>query len=272
MRITFQDGIDLQKIIDSGQCFRAKQIENGLFRFVCREHAGYFRQTDSRHIELLYREEDASFWKIYFDKKRDYRQIAAEIRKKTDAFNAACRFGKGIRILRQDTWEMLITFLLSQRKSIPAIRTSLERIAEMCGQPVVTPWETLYLFPSPEALAALAPEQLQACGLGYRAPYIRDAALAVLHGDTDLESLHRLSDEQLFDALCSLHGVGTKIANCVMLFGFHRTDRVPMDVWMNRATVFYGEENGAFLQHGENAGILQQYVFYYALTHKKEFS
>lgn len=158
---------------------------------------------------------------------------------------------------------MLITFILSQRKSIPAIRTGVELLAERFGQVVDTGTERVSLFPSPAQLAAAAESDLRDCGLGYRTRYIQHAAQAVASGALDLKSLALLPDETLLAKLMEMDGVGKKVANCVALFGYGRTALAPIDVWIARLIQEDFDGQDPFPQYGAEAGILQQYFFYY---------
>jgi N-glycosylase/DNA lyase len=170
--------------------------------------------------------------------------------------------GKGLRILRQDPWEMLLTFIISQRKSIPAIASAVEALAARWGEPLPAEREELFAFPTPEAMAGATEAELRACSLGYRAPYVLDAVRKVTGGEVDLAALGKMEDEALFRALQAIRGVGRKVAECVCLFGYGRLSRVPVDVWIERAI---REECGGcepFSAYGDDAGIMQQYVFY----------
>ena len=170
--------------------------------------------------------------------------------------------GAGLRILRQDPWEMLITFILSQRKSIPAITAAVEGLAQRWGTPIRTELETLFAFPDPAQLAEATEAELRACALGYRAPYVLDAVRKVSGGELDLEALGDLEDGELFQQLQTVLGVGKKVAECVCLFGYGRLSRVPVDVWIERAI---REKCGGcepFSRFGDDAGVMQQYVFY----------
>ena len=157
---------------------------------------------------------------------------------------------------------MLLTFILSQRKSIPAIASGVEALAARWGAPLRTEREALFTFPTPEALASATEEELRACALGYRAPYILDAVGQVGGGALDLAALGQLEDEALFRALQAVRGVGKKVAECVCLFGYGRLRRVPVDVWIDRAI---REKCGGcepFSLYEADAGVIQQYVFY----------
>jgi N-glycosylase/DNA lyase len=178
--------------------------------------------------------------------------------------NRACDYGRGIRMLRQDPWEMLITFILSQRKNIPAIRHCVEALCSCYGEPIGSAGEPLFAFPSAERLAAQDERCLLDCSLGYRAKYVSAAARLVASGALDLSALAALSDDALMDALLAVPGVGEKVANCVLLFGYHRLGRFPRDVWINR--IVENEYDGEFPleRYPGIAGALQQYMFYYA--------
>ena len=170
---------------------------------------------------------------------------------------------------------MLITFLISQRKSIPAIRTAVERLARCCGEPLSAEGDEVFLFPTPQQLCGLSGAQLMGCGLGYRTRYIQNAAAQASSGTLDLGALAALPDDALFSRLLELDGVGKKVANCVCLFGYGRTAMAPIDVWIQR---LIDEEFGGrapFPSYGQQAGIVQQYLFYYkrstrrSVAHKK---
>lgn len=170
---------------------------------------------------------------------------------------------------------MLITFLISQRKSIPAIRTAVERLARCCGEPLNAEDDEVFLFPTPQQLCGLSGAQLMGCGLGYRTRYIQNAAAQASSGTLDLSALAALPDDALFSRLLELDGVGKKVANCVCLFGYGRTAMAPIDVWIQR---LIDEEFGGcdpFPSYGQQAGIVQQYLFYYkrstrrSVAHKK---
>ncbi|MDO4266093.1 MAG: GIY-YIG nuclease family protein [Eubacteriales bacterium] len=271
--ILIKDDFDLEKIRLSGQCFRVKELSDGWYRFITGEEVLYIRKEgDAPGCYAVSCTEQAweQTWKPYFDFPRSYTAIRRRIKKAgigaalpEEALtfaDRAVKSGRGLRILRQDPWEMMITFILSQRKSIPAIMTAVEALCRSFGRPLA---EGLYAFPSPEALYQASPEALSACGLGYRAPYVRDAARRVYTGEIDPAELSGLSDEALYEALLAGYGVGKKVASCIMLFGYGRLAMVPVDVWIERAIRdgFLGQDYFPF--YGKDAGVLQQYIFYY---------
>ena len=270
MKITTDDDLDLGKIISSGQCFRPCMIEEGVYRFVTRRHVLELVDETQRSgrkqrpgwdgvTELAAsctRKEWDSVWRSYFDLDTVYKDIRKSIPKDDRYLSCAAEYGAGIRILRQEKFEMLISFIISQRKSIPAIRTSIERLVSLYGHDG--------FFPEPEDMLNATEEELASCGIGYRIPYIRSAVEAVAHNEIDLDMLDRLPDEELFERLKSFHGVGDKVANCVALFAYHRCGRAPVDTWIARVIDEHYNGIDPFPQYGNVAGIMQQYMFFYA--------
>ena len=165
----------------------------------------------------------------------------------------ALRRGRGIRILRQDPWETLVTFILSQNNNIPRIRLIVSRLCAACGD----------RFPEPEDLIRLGTDGLYALGCGFRAKYLSDAAAKVLSGAVDPERIRTAGRyEDAEEELKRIHGVGPKVAACVLLFGFHRTDAFPVDVWMKKALARRFPEGFDPVPLGEWAGYAQQCLFY----------
>jgi N-glycosylase/DNA lyase len=251
---------DLQQIADSGQCFRMTKLENNRYQVLAGNHLLYVQQEKDYFTFDCTSEEFESFWKSYFDLDTDYSIYINAIPPEDSFLQMAVTAGGGIRILRQDKWEMLITFLLSQRKNIPAIKKSVEALCRLCGTPIQN---GLYAFPTPEQLAACSIEELERCSLGYRAKYIYRAAATVAADPACLERCAAFKDEELSQFLLSFYGVGVKVSNCVMLFGYHRIAAFPVDVWMNRILeqVYHGQF--PLGRYEGFAGVIQQYMFYY---------
>ena len=263
MRIDIADDFDLDKIANCGQCFRAKELGNGTYRFITKHNVIYINQLDEGKFDVSCNADEwDNVWADYFDLATDYSAIRSDISKVNDYFKETSQIGKGIRIIKQDPFETLISFIISQLKSIPSIKTSVERIAAKYGKPITTAYETLNTFPTLAEIKNDLPLDLSGCGLAYRADYIKDAIDKLSEGSIDLDELHNKNDEELVEELKKIRGVGNKVANCVALFAYHRVDRVPIDVWISRAidTDFNGHNFFADIEH--NAGIAQQYVFY----------
>ena len=283
MIIRIEDDFDLEKIMVSGQCFRARKMNTGSYRFITGSHILYIKETRDCEFECSCSEDEwSAVWHPYFDLDRDYRAVREKIRCENEFINHAVEMGKGIRVLRQDPWETLVTFIISQRKSIPSIAACVEKIAETAGAPVpadectkeygtgerigIEDSENVRRFPNPEEILAAGEDRIAACGLGYRLPYVMSAAEKAL--TMDFEALDLLNDEELFDTFTEFYGVGKKISNCVCLFAYGRVSRVPVDTWIDKVI---REDCGGcdpFPGFGEVAGIIQQYAFYCARLEK----
>lgn len=264
MRLEIQDDFDLKKIISCGQCFRAKTLDDGVFRFITGEHVIYIRDVGNHIFSVSCSEEEWNqVWASYFDISRHYRALREEESEKHEFVRRAMDCGRGLRILRQDPWEMLVTFIISQRKSIPAIAKSVEALAERFGHPIQTDYEDIRSFPTPEEMRHASEEDLKRCGLGYRASYVSDAIQRVTSGILDLSAIAAYEDEELFRELQTVYGVGKKVADCVCLFGYGRVARAPIDVWISRAIDEECHGVNPFPLFEKEAGIIQQYMFYY---------
>lgn len=269
MIVTITDDFDLDIIIASGQCFRAKEISEGLFRFISGKDVLYIRRLDTHTYDLNCDQQLWNrVWVPFFSLDINYRNIRKEAEGKNHFIDRAIGEGVGLRVLRQDPWEMLISFIISQRKSIPAITKAVNKLAENFGSFIITEHEQLYAFPTAQQLMVASYEELNNCSLGYRTPYVIDAVKKVVSGEIQLEALKTLNDECLCQQLMQIRGVGKKVANCVCLFGYGRTGAVPVDVWIRRAIDNECSGQNPFERYGSAAGIMQQYVFYYEKSHQ----
>ena len=271
MEVYISDLFDLEKIAGSGQCFRVLSHSGGTYRFITGNQVLYIRKSSEERYQVSCNQAVwEGVWRPYFDLGRNYRDISSQIPAEDTFLRQAAQMGAGIRILRQDPWETLLTFIISQRKSIPAIRAVVEMLSERYGGAVRTPYESLHTFPTAAQLRDVCEEDYRACKAGYRAPYLCDAVQKLLSGRMNLEKAAALSDSGLIAALEEVRGVGIKVANCVALFAYGRASCAPVDTWIRR--IIQREYNGRdpFGRYGAAAGIMQQYFFYYALNHKTE--
>ena len=273
MVVTIEDDFDLGKIADSGQCFRFNKCGEGSQEHysvaALDKHVLVKKLDENRYEFSCDQKEYDSFWKNYFDMDISYSDIRSRIDKTKDEYlYNASEYGKGIRILRQDPWEMLISFIISQRKNIPAIKASIEKLCARAGNVIDEGEEfgKIYSFPTPEKIAALSMEQLSSCSLGYRDKYVHQAALDVASGAVDLKAWEKLSDEELMENLLKLFGVGVKVANCEILFGYHRLDAFPIDVWIKKVLDAHYQKGFAFESYAPFNGVMQQYLFFYSRT------
>ena len=270
MDITITDDFDLNKIIASGQCFRAKEIRKGLFRFITGEDVLYIQEKAPHRYDVSCNNQLwDTVWAPFFSLETDYSKIRKSVAGKHSFIDLAIHEGLGLRVLRQDPWEMLISFIISQRKTIPAISKSVNLMAEKFGTNITTEYEEIKAFPSVSQLSGVCSEELCECALGYRTPYVLDAVRKVSSGEIKLEKLDTLNDDLLRQQLMQIRGVGPKVANCVCLFGYGRTGSVPVDVWIRRAIDNECSGQSPFEDYGATAGIIQQYVFYYEKSHQR---
>lgn len=252
--------IDIEKIANSGQVFRFNKINDNQYILVAKDRVLRIIEEDNEYIFKCSEKEYQNIWKDYFDMDTDYAKFSKNVPKEDEFLNSAIEYGKGIRILKQDKWEMLISFIISQRKSIPAIKSSIEKLAIKFGKEIE---EGIFAFPTPKALADASIEDLNKCSLGYRSEYIKEVSRVIYNKDLDLEEISKLDTQELLIKLMQLKGVGIKVANCVALFGYYKIDTFPIDVWIKRIIDIYYNGDFPIKRYDEYKGIIQQYMFYY---------
>jgi len=267
---------------DLGQIFECGQT----FRFDHEPDGSYVGVADGKIVKITQRngvlqliganEHDfKNFWYDYFDLGRDYAAVKSIIIV-DDVIKSAVNYGGGIRILRQDAFEMLISFIISQNNNIPRIKKIISAICRQYGKPIPSPFDnrTFYSFPSAEKLNGLTENDLAFCRCGFRAKYIADAVQKVNNG-LDLASLRTLPYHSAANLLLTVKGVGPKVADCVLLFGASHFEAFPIDVWMKKAIkILYNKEPDEFdpAVYGAYGGIAQQYLFYYMRDHIHDYS
>lgn len=271
--ITIQnDNLSLAQICQSGQCFRMTNHSDS-------KCSRYHLVAFGKYLEMIQKGNSISFdctqeeydtiWKDYFDLETDYAAIIASVDTSDAYLSAAAAYGKGIRILRQDLWEMLISFLISQNNNIGRIQSSVRKLCNQYGEKRIAANGILYFcFPTPEALASASLEDLNACGLGYRSKYICQTADSVCRGDIDLSKLRAMDYGAAKRELLKIYGVGAKVADCICLFALHQTDAFPQDTHISKVMAAQYPDGFPFARYGKNSGILQQYLFYYDLNKK----
>lgn len=276
MEVTFENirDLNLSETLCCGQCFRWKAEENGVFSGVVRGRAFKARMENDRLIIEGAAESDRGKWIDYFDLGLDYGAVRRKLSEIHPTLAEAARYAPGIRILNQEPFEALISFIISQNNNIKRIAGIVERLCAYFGKPIgesgIGSDGVSYAFPTAERLASLEPEDLAPIRAGFRHLYIIDAARKVADGTIDLEALRALPYDEAKAALMTITGVGVKVADCVLLYGLHRLQGFPLDVWMKRAVeaLFPDMELSAF---GEYAGIAQQYIFHYSRMHPELF-
>lgn len=254
-------GFNLRLTAQSGQCFRFHQQENG-YLLIAHGKMLSIEEVGDGLFDLSCDQADFdAIWAHYFDLGRDYAALRQLVIEDDGYLHKALHYAQGVRILRQQPFETLIAFIISQRKSIPAISTCMAQLAARFGE-VIAPG--IHAFPTPQALAIADEVDLAACGLGYRLPYVRGTARMIADGRINLEAMHALDDVQLHQQLQAFPGVGAKVASCVMLFAYARMDAFPVDVWIQKVLDAEFPEGFPFERYQGVLGILQQYLFCYA--------
>lgn len=280
MFTTHIDFFDPVKIADSGQAFRIHPIDETHTETVA--FGRYLQIASLGNGDYAFsctEDEFNDIWYDYFDLGTDYLQMVKKIDKNDKFLSDAAAFGYGIRILNQDVFETVISYVISQRRSIPSITTCVDRFSELKGkkikvpkleEPFVKPLKKeYYAFPSVYEAAKITPAQLDGIGAGYRTAYIVSAIEDFNSGKLDPSSMCLLSDDDLYEALMSMYGVGVKVANCVMLFAFHRIGRFPVDVWIKRIEDRYYDGHFETSQYPGISGVLQQFMFYFIRKNQK---
>lgn len=259
---------DPYEIMESGQCFRWKEtapdeysvISDGRYLKLKKDNGKVFAFTD----EVSF----ANYWKSYLDLDRDYGNIKKLIDNSSDEhLKEAFKLGSGIRILKQDLWEMIVSFMVSQNNNIPRIKGSIEAICEKAGLKIEVPYGVEYRFPGPgEVNPGFFDDR--SLGLGYRAPYLEEIYQFAKDNPSWLSGLYSLSYEDSVKELLIRKGIGPKVANCIALFGLHHVDAFPIDTHVKQLLDKYYPEGFDFDYYKGVAGIIQQYLFYYELITK----
>ncbi len=250
---------DAAQTLDCGQAFRWSCDADGIWSGIA--FGKFLRIKTDNDTAILYNTTMHDFdkiWKNYFDLDRDYGCILESI-STHPILNKAGLYSAGIRILKQDPWETLCSFIISQNNNIPRIKGIVERLCMTFGEKT----DGGYTFPTAERLCNLTIDDLAPLRSGFRAKYILDAAQKVARGEVDLNSLYTLPYIQARDELIKIKGVGEKVADCTLLFGLGHIEAFPKDVWIKR--VMANHFDGVLPECAvPSAGIVQQYLFYYA--------
>jgi len=273
---------DIGEILECGQCFRFDKLGDMEYSLIAYDKALYARQIgDTLHLRYpgkpLNTAEFTSTWLPYFDLDRDYAAILADICKDDAVMTAAADFAPGIRLLRQDPWETIISFIISQNNRIPQIKNVIRNISAQFGAQIDG---TFHAFPTVAQLAAATEADLRSCKAGFRAKYIMDATRKAAAGDLPLGRDCDMPTAQLRQTLLGVSGIGEKVAHCILLFGYGRYDSFPVDTWVRKVMEGYyfdGKPTKAEDIHklatqrfGEYAGFAQQYLFHYIRTKNRE--
>ncbi len=264
---------ELPHIFDCGQCFRWNRQDNNNYIGVA---FGKVIEIEKRNNDVVIYNTDLKdfndIWLNYFDLERDYSAIKEEF-EKDELLKKAVEFGVGIRILQQDPFEMLISFIISANNRIPMIKRAIENISKVFGKSIKYKGNTYYAFPTLEEFRRATVEDIEALGVGFRAKYIYKALEDLSNGTYDLNAIKQSDDDGCHEGLKNFNGVGPKVADCIMLFSMGKYSAFPVDVWVKRAMQFFYVAPDVSLpkirefardKFGSLSGFAQQYLFYYA--------
>lgn len=261
-------------IFECGQCFRWIKEDDGSYTGVAKGKViNVKKDGENIVIDNTNKEEFENIWYDYFDLGRDYTSLKKELAQHDENLKKAVDFGWGIRILQQDSWEMLISFIISSNNRIPMIQRAINNISEKYGKEIGEYRGRKYFaFPSPEELSKASIEELRECKTGFRDKYIYHTNKMVIEENINMEDFIEMDSEVCHKELMKFKGVGAKVADCIALFGMRKYDSFPVDVWVKRVMQeFYGAEDMSLPKmrkygmelFGEKAGFAQQYLFYY---------
>ena len=268
VKIKLDGELSVEKTFDCGQCFRFERVESDRHEY---EFGGvaygravsFAAENGTLYIYGANEEDYENIWKTYLGLDVDYDAVNADILSRSDnpALKKAMEFGRGIRILRQEPWETVCSFIISQNNNIPRIKKIVSALSEKYGTAL---GGGNFAFPTPQAVSMAGISGMAELKTGFRAKYIIDAADRVCDGRTDLCAISGMEDtESCAGKLCEIKGIGPKVAACSLLFGFGRYDAFPIDVWIRRVMEKYFEPGFEPSNLGPYAGIAQQYLFYY---------
>jgi len=261
---------DLSDTFECGQCFRFNKINNQTKEdwFDCFDGVAFgkylriTKESDKIYLETSL-EDFNNIWRGFFDIDRNYKKIFDFLRH-DEILKQASDFCPGIRILRQEPFECLISFIISQNNNIPRIKKIIERLCENFGEKIIYADKHYYAFPSAEKIAGLKPEDLDIIKSGFRAKYIHEAAERIASGEINLDFIFDLNADDGLEYLKQLKGVGNKVASCVLLYAYNKLESFPVDVWIKRVTEKYYPVDFDYKKtFGEYAGLANAYLFYY---------
>lgn len=290
-----QNSFELKDIFECGQCFRWNEqedrsyigvIKNGVIQVkkekkICKEKNGAKEINKTKEIITFTGKCDGNLQEIvekYFDLNRDYEKIKSQLENIDEYLKTSIEYGKGIRILNQDLWETIISFIISANNNIPRIKGIIERISQKYGNKIEWNGKKYYTFPTPEQLKDVTVQEFRNLGLGFRDIRLYETTQMILNKEVDLEKLRKNPNTQeVRNELLKLSGVGPKVADCILLFSdLKRFDVFPIDVWVRRVmNDLYIKESDeskvskakieklAEEKFGDLKGLAQQYLFYW---------
>lgn len=277
------ESFEPKHIFECGQCFRWNIEDDGSYTGVVKNNVlNVKKEENSIIIKGMCEDNLEELCKDYFDLDTDYQKIKNKLSKLDNNLRVSIKYGKGIRILKQDIWEALISFIISANNNIPRIKGIIERISKQYGEEIIWDNKKYYTFPNPEQLSNASVSDLRKLGLGFRDVRVFETCRLINQNIISIEELGTIKNiDELKEQLLRFPGVGPKVADCIMLFSMKKLEVFPIDVWVKRVmTELYGDEirklknnstiisNKQILEYaqqyfGNLAGVAQQYLFYW---------
>ena len=277
------ESFEPKHIFECGQCFRWNIEDDGSYTGVVKNNVlNVKKEENSIIIKGMCEDNLEELCKDYFDLDTDYQKIKNKLSKLDNNLRVSIKYGKGIRILKQDVWEALISFIISANNNIPRIKGIIERISKEYGEEIIWDNKKYYTFPNPEQLSNTSVSDLRKLGLGFRDVRVFETCRLINQNIISIEELETIKNiDELKEQLLRFPGVGPKVADCIMLFSMKKLEVFPIDVWVKRVmTELYGDEirkikntntiisNKQILEYaqqyfGNLAGVAQQYLFYW---------
>lgn len=255
------------RVFDCGQSFRFNEIDGVIDGVAMGKRIKIRQDGDNLYLSGTTEKEYGEIWESYLGLDEDYGAINADVCEKfgiyNNVINDAVKAASGIRILRQDHWEALCSFIISQNNNIPRIKKIIADMSRALGEKFEAFGEECYAFPSPEAILSAGIPALNDLKMGFRSKYVTDAAARVVDGRIDLLAVEKMNFYEGEEYLMQICGVGKKVADCTLLYGYHKTEAFPVDVWIRRVLEKYYPDGIDIEKLGKYAGIAQQYLFCY---------
>ena len=263
MIILKEKELDMKKTLECGQIFRWRDFDNGKYGILVGDKALLTEQKkDCVIFHNINEQEFSNYWENYFDLNRNLKAIKATFPEHSLILDAV-KEGAGIRILRQDPFETIISFIISSNNHIPRIRTCIETLAKSYGKKMDTPWGEEYSFPEPKVLAQVPVEEFrEKIKVGYRDRYISETSKLIAEG-FPLEKLSKQNFQDALKTIKLLPGIGDKVGECVLLFAYGHMEAFPKDVWIKRAMSILEKDGLSEDDFGDHRAYLQQYLFHY---------
>lgn len=268
---------ELKDVFECGQCFRWNKTEEN--SYIGTAYGKVIEVKKDGNDVIIYNiseEEFENIWREYFDLDRDYGEIIKEL-SCDPILKKSSEFGEGIRLLQQDPFEITISFIISANNRIPMIKKAIDNISRKWGKEIIYKGKTYYTFPTLDVLTEVSIEEIESCGVGFRAKYIFDTIKKLYENEYDLDEIKKLNDDGCHEALKKFNGIGPKVSDCIMLFSMQKYSAFPVDVWVKRAMMYFYVAPDVSLpkirkfareKFGDLAGFAQQYLFYYARENK----